>query len=380
MAKEEGYLLMFRSLFKHQFWVEKRVFSKFEAWVDLIRTANYKEKKILVKSSMVGLQRGQIAVSLRDLAKKWSWSKNKVARFLMLLEYEQMIRIQKRNDVSIITLNNYSYYNNFEEAEEKGTKESKLNVIYYNEFTEKSARIRPIREETEDIDGTPNGTPNEAVNNDKTITYKDDVLETGHQTGHRRDRVCSKNGTANGTANGTPNEAISNDKIITYKDDVWETGHQTGHQTGHKRDTDEDIYINNINKENNICIYSKKQNLKSYYAEEVTLTEQEYRKLIMRYGEEKTLKAIEKLNGYKISKGKKYKSDYGAILNWVIQAVIEQELKEKKYESNRRNNSSRGRGEVTQQQIDEIRSVFMPPKDGTETLPGITDKGIGGVI
>jgi hypothetical protein len=303
--------------------------------VDLIRTANYKEKKILVKSSMVGLQRGQIAVSLRDLAKKWSWSKNKVARFLMLLEYEQMIRIQKRNDVSIITLNNYSYYNNFEEAEEKGTKESKLNVIYYNEFTEKSARIRPIREGTEDIDGTPNGTPNEAVNNDKTITYKDDVLETGHQTGQ---------------------------------------------QTGHKRDTDEDIYINNINKENNIYIYSKKQNLKSYYAEEVTLTEQEYRKLIMRYGEEKTLKAIEKLNGYKISKGKKYKSDYGAILNWVIQAVIEQELKEKKYESNRRNNSSRGRGEVTQQQIDEIRSVFMPPKDGTETLPSINDKGIGGVI
>jgi hypothetical protein len=379
MAKEEGYLLMFRSLFKHHFWVEKRVFSKFEAWVDLIRTANYKEKKILVKSSMVGLQRGQIAVSLRDLAKKWSWSKNKVARFLMLLEYEQMIRIQKRNDVSIITLNNYSYYNEFE-VEEKGTKESKLNVIYYNEFAEKSPRIRPNREETEDVDGTPDETPNEAVSNDEIITYKDDVLETRHQTRHRRDRVCAKNETPNETADETPNEAVSNDEIITYKDDVLETRQQTRQQMRHKRDTDKDIYINNINKENNIYIYSKKQNLKSYYAEEVTLTEQEYRKLIMRYGEEKTLKAIEKLNGYKISKGKKYKSDYGAILNWVIQAVIEQELKEKKYESNRRNNSSRGRGEVTQQQIDEIRSVFMPPKDGTETLPSINDKGIGGVI
>jgi hypothetical protein len=379
MAKEEGYLLMFRSLFKHHFWVEKRVFSKFEAWVDLIRTANYKEKKILVKSSMVKLQRGQIAVSLRDLAKKWFWSKDKVARFLMLLEDEQMIRIQKRNDVSIITLNNYSYYNDFE-VEEKGTKESKLNVIYYNEFAEKSPRIRPNREETEDVDGTPDETPNEAVSNDEIITYKDDVLETRHQTRHRRDRVCAKNETPNETADETPNEAVSNDEIITYKDDVLETRQQTRQQMRHKRDTDKDIYINNINKENNIYIYSKKQNLKSYYAEEVTLTEQEYRKLIMRYGEEKTLKAIEKLNGYKISKGKKYKSDYGAILNWVIQAVIEQELKEKKYESNRRNNSSRGRGEVTQQQIDEIRSVFMPPKDGTETLPGITDKGIGGVI
>jgi hypothetical protein len=379
MAKEEGYLLMFRSLFKHHFWVEKRVFSKFEAWVDLIRTANYKEKKILVKSSMVKLQRGQIAVSLRDLAKKWFWSKDKVARFLMLLEDEQMIRIQKRNDVSIITLNNYSYYNDFE-VEEKGTKESKLNVIYYNEFAEKSPRIRPNREETEDVDGTPDETPNEAVSNDEIITYKDDVLETRHQTRHRRDRVCAKNETPNETADETPNEAVSNDEIITYKDDVLETRQQTRQQMRHKRDTDKDIYINNINKENNIYIYSKKQNLKSYYAEEVTLTEQEYRKLIMRYGEEKTLKAIEKLNGYKISKGKKYKSDYGAILNWVIQAVIEQELKEKKYESNRRNNSSRGRGEVTQQQIDEIRSVFMPPKDGTETLPSINDKGIGGVI
>ena len=72
---------------------------------------------------------------------------------------------------------------------------------------------------------------------------------------------------------------------------------------------------------------------KDVYAESVTLTEQEYNYLIKKYGNTNTKRFIEKLSNYKGSTGKKYKSDYKAILNWVVGVVnkdkkIVEEVKE----------------------------------------------------
>lgn len=64
---------------------------------------------------------------------------------------------------------------------------------------------------------------------------------------------------------------------------------------------------------------------KATYAENptqnVTLTEKEYQTLIEKHGLPLTNAFIQKLNNHKASKGVKYKSDYHAILNWVIDAV-----------------------------------------------------------
>jgi hypothetical protein len=59
------------------------------------------------------------------------------------------------------------------------------------------------------------------------------------------------------------------------------------------------------------------------YAENVTLTETEHSKLIADYGEVATKKAIDKLSAYKLQHGRRYKSDYGAILSWAMRAAIE---------------------------------------------------------
>lgn len=64
---------------------------------------------------------------------------------------------------------------------------------------------------------------------------------------------------------------------------------------------------------------------KIHYAEFVTLSREEYDKLISSHGEDKTNRMIEILNNYKGSNGKKYKSDYLAILNWVVKRVEEEE-------------------------------------------------------
>lgn len=60
------------------------------------------------------------------------------------------------------------------------------------------------------------------------------------------------------------------------------------------------------------------------YAEFVSMTEEEYQKLVADHGEEATKKMIEKLDHYKGSSGKKYKSDYRAILSWVKDEVLSQ--------------------------------------------------------
>ena len=73
----------------------------------------------------------------------------------------------------------------------------------------------------------------------------------------------------------------------------------------------------------------KKIKDKVKYKECVFLTCEEFEKLKDKYGEQKTEKAIEALNNYKMSKGKKYKSDYHAILRWVIDSL---EKKDGKFE------------------------------------------------
>ena len=60
---------------------------------------------------------------------------------------------------------------------------------------------------------------------------------------------------------------------------------------------------------------------KKKYAEAVTMTEKEYQKLMAQHSKAFVDKCIEILNNYKLSSGKRYKSDYHTILNWVIERV-----------------------------------------------------------
>lgn len=60
------------------------------------------------------------------------------------------------------------------------------------------------------------------------------------------------------------------------------------------------------------------------YAEFVSLTEAEYDKLVTQYGKEDTARMIEILDNYKGQNGKKYASDYRAILNWVVGRLKEE--------------------------------------------------------
>jgi len=66
------------------------------------------------------------------------------------------------------------------------------------------------------------------------------------------------------------------------------------------------------------------------YADFVSLTNDEYSSLVAKLGEEGARRCIEILDNYKGATGKKYKSDYRAILNWVVQRYEEEQYKKQR--------------------------------------------------
>ena len=81
---------------------------------------------------------------------------------------------------------------------------------------------------------------------------------------------------------------------------------------------------------------------KAAYAEYVSMTNAEYAALVERYGEQAAREMIDILDNYKGSNGKKYKSDYRAILSWVAGRWEEQQVKTRQYETIRNVNSNKG--------------------------------------
>lgn len=72
---------------------------------------------------------------------------------------------------------------------------------------------------------------------------------------------------------------------------------------------------------------SKRKESKLKYAEYVTLTPTEFQKLVEQYDDAAAKEMIQILDNYKGSSGKTYKSDYRAILNWVVNRYEEDKAK-----------------------------------------------------
>lgn len=109
----EYYIPISRRLFEHPFWCEERIFSRFEAWLDLVQSARFEDTKQLIGNRLIEVKRGQILVSLRFLASRWQWSTKKVNSFLDLLIQDKMIikETPKETGQTVVTICNYDKYN-----------------------------------------------------------------------------------------------------------------------------------------------------------------------------------------------------------------------------------------------------------------------------
>ena len=128
---KEGYIPISRKLFESLWWLEEREFSKAEARLDMIQSARFEASstKMLVGCKVIEVGRGEFPATIRFLAKRWGWNKNRVDRFLKLLVAENMITTRTASGTSqtIIKLCNYDDYN--PTNEEVGQKRDKIGTV-----------------------------------------------------------------------------------------------------------------------------------------------------------------------------------------------------------------------------------------------------------
>ena len=81
-----------REIFKSEYWQEKRVFSKAEAYIDLLSFAPYKDEDNLRKAEFI--------LSRRNMELRWLWSGTKVTNFI-----NELIKLISFNNDALILLN-----------------------------------------------------------------------------------------------------------------------------------------------------------------------------------------------------------------------------------------------------------------------------------
>ena len=106
---QQGWVSIHRSIIENFVWRDKP-FNMGAAWIDLIMMANHEEKKMPHDGQLMIVKRGQTFTSVRSLSERWGWSRMKVSRFLVLLEQDEMLILERSKSGTLLTLVNYDNY------------------------------------------------------------------------------------------------------------------------------------------------------------------------------------------------------------------------------------------------------------------------------
>ena len=142
-------------------------FCKPMCFIDLTLMASFSVRQKRTKFGEITLQRGEIAISERDLASKWKITRRHCNTVLTNLVKEGWITIRVEKGTSIITINNYDQLSdnepNTEPKSEPNTEPNKIKAT-----KGKSSGYKQPNEQTE-----PNTEPNTAPKSEPSNIYKD---------------------------------------------------------------------------------------------------------------------------------------------------------------------------------------------------------------
>jgi len=119
-----GWVKIHRKIQDNDLWLCEP-FSKAQAWIDLIFLANHKDGGFFVRGNWVAVKRGEVGYSKESLAVRWKWSRNKVLRFISLLENRGQVEQHKNFILSLISIKNYNQYQDNGTADETTERQQK---------------------------------------------------------------------------------------------------------------------------------------------------------------------------------------------------------------------------------------------------------------
>ena len=161
-----GYIAIQRGLLEHPLF-KPEPFTEREAWIWLIEEAAWKPCRVRIGAEIVSLDRGQLAHSVRYMAKAWRWEQTKVWRFLKKLRTNGMIENAQENfaknttasatatqhQTQRISICNYDKYQPGGNSEESKT--ATPNATVPQQDRNKEETIKQLNKEDDDEDGAP---------------------------------------------------------------------------------------------------------------------------------------------------------------------------------------------------------------------------------
>lgn len=108
----EGWIKLHRKLLKNPF---SRDIKFLGLWTYLLLKANFEDNKALIDHSVVDVKRGQFITSISKLATEFKVNRTTLKRMLDVLKCEQMVNIETNTKYTVITINNYSDYQQVEQ-------------------------------------------------------------------------------------------------------------------------------------------------------------------------------------------------------------------------------------------------------------------------
>ncbi len=109
----EGWIKISRGINEHWIWKDP---IKFQWWLDMLITVNFKDGKVNIGNQLIDCKRGQSVLSLQSWGLRWKVDKNKVRNFFVLLENDGMITHENLLKTTRITICKYESYQGFENA------------------------------------------------------------------------------------------------------------------------------------------------------------------------------------------------------------------------------------------------------------------------
>lgn len=105
---DKGWIKLYRQIQDNMLWTDSEPFDRRSAWIDLIMMANVQTKEILYRGQLIRIKRGQVYTSIRKLAARWRWSRDKVNRFIKTLIKAHMLEHDTRTQsATLLTIVKY---------------------------------------------------------------------------------------------------------------------------------------------------------------------------------------------------------------------------------------------------------------------------------
>ena len=313
-------------------------FTRLMAWADLQLQVAEAPAVVYVRGEKINMQRGQVLTTIKELATRWNTSRQTANKYLEEYRTEGRLTLDDRAGLVLLTCSDETCtvqattvqqadYTNDAEAMEAWTHPEEVNELPndYPTTPDIADTVPELKEKHRYAEGV-----------ELTLSEYNDIVSTfGVEDAFNIIELASQRYVETGSPYLDAHNSIMQEFAPQYfaaKKNADESSTNTQEDgilavIDEQPSSDDPVSASTTPTETAkemppvikaTPVPVPKKVPKKMYAENVKMTESEYKNLVDRYSEEGARWMITKLDNYKAARGMVYKSDYRAILNWVV--------------------------------------------------------------